>query len=373
MKVALVVPGGVDRTGEYRVIPALLWLIERLTIQHEVHVFALAQESRPGTWGLRGARIHNIGQGLAIVRTIQALVREHRRSGFALVHGFWAGAPGLAAVVAARLLGIPSLIHVAGGELACLPEIGYGGRQRMRDRAIVWTCIRAAAVSTGASTPLLAMAKELGYRLRRLPLGVDLRAWPPKPPRTRDVRRPARLVHVASLNRVKDQSTLLRALAALAADNIAFHLDLIGEDTLSGSMELLAKQLGIERQISFHGFLIQDRVRPLVEDADIMVMSSRHEAGPLVLLEAAVVGVPTVGTAVGHIDEWAPEAAVACPTADPAGLARELGNLLRDEPRRMRIAHAAHIRALREDADFTAAQINALYEEVAAGRLADMI
>ncbi len=368
MKLALVVPGGVDRTGEHRVIPALLWLIERLALQHEVHVFALAQESRPGTWGLRGARIHNVGHGFAIVRTIQAIAREHRRSGFALVHGFWAGAPGLAAVVAARLLGIPSLIHVAGGELSCLPDIGYGGRQRMRDRAIVWTCLRAAAVATGASMPLMAIAGELGYRLRRLPLGVDIRAWPPRPPRPRDVGRPARLVHVASLNRVKDQSTLLRALAALSADNVAFHLDLIGEDTLAGSIQSLARQLGIESHISFHGFLIQDSVRPLVESADIMVMSSRHEAGPLALLEAAVVGVPTVGTAVGHVSEWAPEAAIACPIADPAALARELGNLLRDEPRRMRIAHAAHLRALREDADFTAAQFNALYEEVAAGR-----
>lgn len=368
MKVALVVPGGVDRTGKYRVIPALLWLIERLTIQHEVHVFALAQEPRPGTWDLLEARIHNIGHNFTILRTIQAIAREHRRSGFSVVHGFWAGAPGLAAVVSARLLGIPSLIHVAGGELSCLPEIGFGGRLRMRGRVIVWTCIRGAAVSTGASMPLLAIANGLGYRLRRLPLGVDVRAWPPRPPRPRDVGRPARLVHVASLNRVKDQSTLLRALASLAADNVAFHLDLIGEDTLSGTIQSLARQLGIERQIDFHGFLIQHRVRPLVENADIMVVSSRHEAGPLVMLEAAVVGVPTVGTAVGHISEWAPDAAAACPIADPVGLARELRNLLDDEPRRMRIANAAHIRALREDADFTGARINALYEEVTAGR-----
>ncbi len=38
-----------------------------------------------------------------------------------------------------------------------------------------------------------------------------------------------------------------------------------------------------------------------------MIISSRHEAGPLAVLEAAVKGVPTVGTAVGHIAEWAPQ------------------------------------------------------------------
>lgn len=44
MKLALVVPGGVDRSGEFRVIPVLLALVERLARAHDVHVFALRQE-----------------------------------------------------------------------------------------------------------------------------------------------------------------------------------------------------------------------------------------------------------------------------------------------------------------------------------------
>jgi hypothetical protein len=61
VRIALVVPGGVDASGEYRVIPALLALIRSLTRRHEVDVFALAQEPVPGCWDLLGARIHNIG------------------------------------------------------------------------------------------------------------------------------------------------------------------------------------------------------------------------------------------------------------------------------------------------------------------------
>ena len=46
MKVALLVPGGVDRSGERRVIPCLLWLIERLAAAgDDLHVFAASQES----------------------------------------------------------------------------------------------------------------------------------------------------------------------------------------------------------------------------------------------------------------------------------------------------------------------------------------
>jgi glycosyltransferase involved in cell wall biosynthesis len=50
--------------------------------------------------------------------------------------------------------------------------------------------------------------------------------------------------------------------------------------------------------------MTQRQLRPIVEAADLMILSSCHEAGPLVMLEAAVAGVPTVGTAVGHIREW---------------------------------------------------------------------
>ena len=44
MRIALLVPGGVDRTGEHRVIPAVIALIERLSARHDVLVFALTQE-----------------------------------------------------------------------------------------------------------------------------------------------------------------------------------------------------------------------------------------------------------------------------------------------------------------------------------------
>jgi glycosyltransferase involved in cell wall biosynthesis len=95
-----------------------------------------------------------------------------------------------------------------------------------------------------------------------------------------------------------------------------------------------------------------------------MVLSSRHEAGPLVVLEAAIAGVPTVGTRVGHLVEWAPDAALAVPVGDSARLAGAIHQMLEDEELRFRIAHEAHRRALREDADYTAERFRALYAEL---------
>lgn len=114
--------------------------------------------------------------------------------------------------------------------------------------------------------------------------------------------------------------------------------------------------------------MTQRALRPHLEAADIMVMSSRHEAGPVVMLEAAAVGVPTVGTAVGHIAEWAPQAAVAVPVGDYSTLAVAILDLLNDEDRRLRIAAEAMKRAVSEDAEYTAQRFRALYAGLTAAR-----
>jgi glycosyltransferase involved in cell wall biosynthesis len=92
----------------------------------------------------------------------------------------------------------------------------------------------------------------------------------------------------------------------------------------------------------------------LVEAADLMIHSSRHESGPIALLEAAVAGVPTVGTGVGHLCEWAPHAAAAVAVGNWSSLADAVGRLLEDEDLRERMAWMAQQRALCEDADYTA-------------------
>jgi glycosyltransferase involved in cell wall biosynthesis len=211
-------------------------------------------------------------------------------------------------------------------------------------------------------------AAALGVEAERLPLGVALDRWPPSAPRPRATAHPLRLLHVASLNPVKDQETLLQAARLLLDASHPFRLDVVGEDTMEGRVQTRASQLGLERVVHFHGFLPQDKLRPLVEAADIHLVSSRHEADPTVLLEAAVAGVPTVGTRVGHLLDWAPDAALAVPPGSPAALAEGVLQLALDEPRRMALARAAQRRAVAEDADWTAARVVSIYEEMLEAR-----
>ncbi|MCC4611636.1 glycosyltransferase family 4 protein [Xanthomonas campestris pv. esculenti] len=367
MKLALVVPGGVDRSGEVRVIPVFLTLIDWLARNHQVHVFVLHQEPLPDTWMLRGATVHNIGARRTRLRAVAAIVAEHRRAPFDVIQAVFSGYCSLIAVAAARLLRRPSAVHIAGGELVALHAIGYGGRRKWRGRLREAVILRLADRVTAASEPIIASLQALGIAATRVPLGVDLRAWPVAPPRARQGA-VARLLHVASLNPVKDQRTLLQAMAALKRAGVAFTLDMVGVDTLDGAMQRLVQALGLQEQVRFLGFKTQRELRPIMLAADLLLLSSLHEAGPMVLLEAAVAGVPTVGTAVGHLVEWAPVSALAVPPGDWAGMAEAVRQVLGDDQLRLRLAWAAQCRAVREDAAFTARLFEQLYRQVCDAR-----
>jgi glycosyltransferase involved in cell wall biosynthesis len=363
MKVAMVIPGGVDRTGVERVIPSRLALIERIARVHELHVFALRQEPRPGRWTLLGAQVHNAGWRPSRLVALTQIVGEHRRAPFDVIHGMWATCGALAGV-AGRLLRCPAMVHLTGGDVVALPEIGYGRCLTATGRADLRASALLTAHRTVPSDWMGEMARARGVQAERLTLGVSLQDWPVRAPVRRDPDAEARLLYAGNLNRVKDPWTLVRAAAALRARGVRFRLDLVGLDTLGGQVQRLAAELGVADVTHFHGWKPQAELRAWMERADILLLASRHEGAPLVVLEAAVAGVPTVGTPVAHLAEWAPHAAVTVPFADPEAMADAVAALLKDEDRRLAIAAAAQRHAVEHDADRGAARVLQIYDEL---------
>lgn len=367
MRIAFVAEGGFDRSGRERVVPALLGLVERLASRHRVEVFALRHESRPSTYGLAGATIHDLGGsrqrvGPSAAWILPRLVRELRRAGpFDVVHGHLAGAPGALAVFAGRILGTPVVVGLADGELCALPEIGYGLERQWRGRLLAAVALRGAQRLTAPSEFAAKQARERGFEVEMIPRGVDpvffAPGMAPEGP-------PWRLLQVASLSRVKDQLTLLAALRLVADREPRVHLDLVGEDTLAGVIPRHGEELGLQAHLTLHGFLPSDRVRDLMRAAHLYVQSSRHEAAGVAVLEAAACGLPTVGTRVGYVADWAPGAAWAVNVGDAGALAAGILDLLTDAPRRAQMGRSARAFVLSHDADWVAARMEGLFEEI---------
>ncbi len=368
LRIALVVPGGVDRSGTQRVIPCLLWLIERLAREVELHVLALRQEEHVATYPLLGAAVHCLSARTSRPGALRWLLEQDRVFGFDLWHAIWMHPQGTLAAAAGALTRRPVLLHLNGGDLTALPEIAYGGRATARGRAWLRTAVAGATCITVPSEAMRRAAADLRISAEVVTFGVALDRWPARAPRRRRPDQQARLLHVANLNRVKDQHTLLRALALLQKRGLSFHVDVIGEDTLEGMVQKVAGALELDRSIQFHGALPHQCLRPFFDAAHVLLISSRHEADPIVALEAAIAGVPTVGTPVGHLVDWAPEAAVAVPVGNAAALAEGTATLLADDRRRREIAGNAQRRALAMDADAGATRVLELYETLTAGR-----
>jgi glycosyltransferase involved in cell wall biosynthesis len=364
-------------------IPALAHLVRGLTEQHQVYVFALryppsrreydafGARVRPFAWGTAGA----VRRPFLLARALLRIVTEGRRRRFDVLHAFWADESGYLAVLAGRLLAIPTVVSVLGGELVGFPDIGYGTQLGHAGRWLVRHALNGATRVTVGSRFLEEIARPCvhGGRMRRVPIGVDPPRFSPlADTRVEPVRLAGgfRLLHVGSLVPVKDQGSLLRAFALVAEQAPQAHLHIVGSGPLRAELERLAADLGLADRVTFHGEVRHERLSAYYRAADVCLLSSRFESQGMVVLEAAACGRLTVGTAVGVLPEIAP-AACTVPVGQVAGLARSIFTLLRDPTalRRYSDECQAAVR-FRYSLQGTLVQLGDLYRESRARRRA---
>ena len=371
MRIGLIVAGGVDRSARERVLPELLDFIARIARRHELHVFALQYYREACEYTLLGATVHDLGRvdrppGLRRWRMRQRLRRALARLGrFDVLHAYWGMPAGAVTIDVAPTARAPVIVTLTTGELVGIDDIRYGLQRRLRDRrAVARIFARAALVTVPTDYMQRLAASTVGAPASVVPMGLDSARFTS----TDADGPPWRLIRVATINAVKDYPLLLHAFAGVLRLEPDTLLDIVGEDVLGGRMQTLARELGVAERVTFHGYQPLDRVPALYARAHLHVVTSRHEASSVATLEAALSGVATVGTPVGHLADWAalePPAALTT-GGDPAAIATAITALLRDPARRRRLAASARAWALAHDADWTASTFEEIYARVGA-------
>ena len=111
----------------------------------------------------------------------------------------------------------------------------------------------------------------------------------------------ADLVYVGELRTaIKGVDVLLRALASLPTCDRVTRLVLVGAGPDGKALEALSRQLGLAGQVTFAGAM---PARQAFSLGRVLVVPSRAESLPYVVLEAAAAQVPMVATRVGGIPE----------------------------------------------------------------------
>lgn len=124
------------------------------------------------------------------------------------------------------------------------------------------------------------------------------------------------LLAVGRLAPVKGFDILLKAFVGLPGQ-----LWIVGSGPEESRLKRLAQELAIEKRVRFLGW--QADVPSLIAKADLVVISSRREGLPYILLESLMQRCPVVSTQVGGVPELLPEQYLV-PTNNEAELAQRI-------------------------------------------------
>jgi glycosyltransferase involved in cell wall biosynthesis len=114
---------------------------------------------------------------------------------------------------------------------------------------------------------------------------------------------PMTLLSVGRLHPVKDHAFLVRACHRLKREEISFLCQIAGDGPERPHLARLVTDLGLENEIQFLGQVSRERLRLLYRAADLVVVTSRSEGIPLVLMEAMAQGTPVLAPAITGIPE----------------------------------------------------------------------
>jgi len=181
------------------------------------------------------------------------------------------------------------------------------------------------------------------------------------------------LIHVSNFRPVKRVLDCIRILAE-ARQQAPAHLLMVGDGPERGPAEHLARDLHVERHVSFLGK--QDHVERLLPLAHVLLMPSDLESFGLAALEAMACGVPPVATRVGGVPELITDGVDGYLEAvgDVEAQAARVIALLSDEELHRRLARAArHTAGERFCSDKIIPLYEQYYEEVVAAQKAQKV
>jgi len=136
------------------------------------------------------------------------------------------------------------------------------------------------------------------------------------------------LIFVGGLIPCKACDLALRAAAPLLRNDLA-RLSVVGDGPERGGLEQLARSLGIEKAVSFCGWVSHEEVLRRLRSADVMVFPSVRDFGAGVVFEALATGaVPVVADFGGPGDIVHPEVGFKVPLTNESDFVAQMENIL---------------------------------------------
>jgi len=272
------------------------------------------------------------------LRGLMRLTAFLSRSEYSIVHTH-TSKPGIVGTLAARLAGIPAVIHTVHllpfhEETGRIATAAYVGVERLAAR---W-CDRIVTVSDFQRDWALRAGIGRPEKIVSIPNGVPTQRAQPRRSRA-EVRAELgvgdafMMLSTGRLAEQKGLEHLIRAAGLLRQDLPTAKIFLAGDGPLELELSRLVSDLGLEDMVALLG--LRSDVGDLLAASDLVVLPSLWEGLSISLLEAMAAGKPVVTTTVGGNREVTNdgETAVLVPPKDPASLAAAIRALVADRSR----------------------------------------
>ena len=300
----------------------------------------------------------------SLVQTLEVIARNE----FDIVHVATPGAVGIAAFVAARILGLPVVgaYHTEFGSYAT-HLTGDAMLGDLVDLVIRQCCDHCDAVVVPSHATVEAMARR-GYQVDRaqvVPAGVDAALF--RPDQRDEVLHQhlgggrTLLLFCGRLSREKGLEPFAHAYAALRARRDDVHLILAGDGPLRAQLE---ERLG--DTATFTGFLHGQELARLVASCDLFVFPSQTDTLGRAITEAQASGLPAVVFGGGPAECVVPDrTGVIADAGDMGEFMAHVERLLDDPMLRARMGEAARTRASTMDWATVRSVLDAMYLRLA--------
>jgi glycosyltransferase involved in cell wall biosynthesis len=263
-----------------------------------------------------------------------AAARRLLRAGddFHVVDAHYFYPDGVAAAMLSRWVGKPLVITARGTDINLIPEY------RIPRGLIRWAAEQAGAVVT-VSDALRERLAEIGVdaeKIRTLRNGVDGAVYRPVVDRSTLRHRLGIdgycLLSVGRLVKEKGHHDAISALRFLPND---VRLVIAGEGPIREYLETLVKSLSLTERVTLLGELDQTELIDFYNAADALILASRSEGMPNVVLESLACGTPVISNDVGGVSEiiHSPEAGILIAGVDPETIAGAVRRLRGGEQR----------------------------------------
>ncbi len=246
-----------------------------------------------------------------------------------VVIAFWAYPEGLSGVRAAHALGKPCIVGVLGSDV-----LVRAGVLEKRTRTALHEADGVIAVSDDLKRVLVSRYGVAADAVRTVVNGFNTGVFHPRPQAecraelglAADGRT---IVYVGRLIEAKGLRELFAAFGALALQDPALELAIVGDGVMRDEVHRLARESRLDGRVHLPGGLPPDQVAQWIGASDLLTLPSWSEGYPNVVVEALACGRPVVGTDVGGMREiLRPDNGVLVPARDAGALADGLRQAL---------------------------------------------